>query len=133
MEISAMVSIPAPATSAKLRTDSVTQELTLPTISTGHGSSVSGGEILMLALATCYCNDLYRETGQLGIPLGGVEAAATARFEGAGLAASGIRYRALFSSPAEKSRITELLRHTDVVAEVHNTLRTGVPVDLIVV
>ena len=25
------------------------------------GSSVSGGELLFLALATCYCNDIYRE------------------------------------------------------------------------
>jgi len=27
----------------------------------GFGSSISGGEILFLAIATCYCNDLYRE------------------------------------------------------------------------
>ena len=30
-------------------------------------SGVNRGELLFLALATCYCNDLYREAEKLGI------------------------------------------------------------------
>ena len=131
MKISAMVINSRSSHKCKLPTGSVTQELTVPAKSTAHGSGVNGGEFLMPALATCYCNDLYREAGHLGIPLDSVEVEATARFEGIGLAASGIRYRARVSSPADESRITELLRHTDAVAEVQNTLRAGVPVELI--
>jgi len=84
----------------------------------------------MLALATCYCNDLYREAKRLQIPLERVEVEATARFEGIGLAASHIHYRAKVSSPAAGTAIAELLRQTDAVAEVHNTIRAGVPVEL---
>jgi uncharacterized OsmC-like protein len=89
---------------------------------------VNGGELLMLALATCYCNDLYREAARLGIALDGVEVHASARFEGIGLAASDIRYRAKVSSSASAEQIATLLRTTDTVAEIHNTVRTGVPV-----
>ena len=32
--------------------------------SSGFGSSANGGELLCLALATCYCNDLYREAAK---------------------------------------------------------------------
>lgn len=85
----------------------------------------------MLALATCYCNDLYREAARLSILLDGVEVEASAEFPGIGLAATDIRYRARISSPAPASAIEDLLRQTDAVAEVHNTLRAGVPVELV--
>ena len=84
----------------------------------------------MLALATCYCNDLYREAARLDIPVDSVEVEASADFPGIGLAATNICYRARVSSPAPAARIAELLRQTDAVAEVHNTLRAGVAVTL---
>jgi organic hydroperoxide reductase OsmC/OhrA len=85
----------------------------------------------MLALATCYCNDLFREAARLGITIDSVEVQASAEFEGIGLAARHIRYRARVESPAPASQIQQLLRETDAVAEVHNTLRAGVPVSLL--
>jgi organic hydroperoxide reductase OsmC/OhrA len=39
--------------------------------SSGFGSSASGGELLCLALATCYCNDLYREAAKRSIEVVG--------------------------------------------------------------
>lgn len=84
----------------------------------------------MLALATCYCNDLYREAATLGLSIESVEVQASAEFPGIGLAATDIRYRARVASPASASDIAELLRVTDAVAEVHNTVRSGVPVTL---
>jgi hypothetical protein len=47
------------------------------------------------------------------------------------LAASNISYRATVSSPASAEKVAELLRVTDAVAEVHNTVRSGVPVTLL--
>ena len=85
----------------------------------------------MLALATCYCNDLFREAERLGVALESVEVEASAQFPGIGLAATDIRYRATLSSPAPASALTALLRETDAVAEVHNTIRAGVPVELV--
>ena len=94
----------------------------------GGGSAVNGGEFLMLALATCYCNDLYREAARLQIELHEVEVEAHAEFDGVGLAARDIEYRARIVSPAAHERVDQLLRETDAVAEVHNTLRDGAAV-----
>jgi uncharacterized OsmC-like protein len=106
------------------------QTLTVPAKRSGPGSGVNGGEFLMLALATCYCNDLYREAARLGVPVWSVEVEATAEFPGVGLAATNIGYRAKVSSPASPDQMEELLRITDAVAEVHNTVRRGASVTL---
>lgn len=105
------------------------QTLAVPPKASGQGSAVNGGEFLMLALATCYCNDLYREAQRLGIALDGVRVEASAEFPGVGLAATDIRYRAAVSSPAPEADIARLLAQTDAVAEVHNTLRAGCTVE----
>jgi len=93
------------------------------------GSAVNGGELLLLALATCYCNDLYREAARLGLTLDEVHVEARADFDGVGLAASNVRYCATVKSFASAADIERLLRETDAVAEVHNTLRKGVAVE----
>lgn len=131
MKISAVVKNAQSTHEVVVRTDANTQSLPIPPKPAGKGSAVNGGEFLMLALATCYCNDLYREAARLNIPLDGVEVEASAEFPGIGLAATDIRYRARISSPAPPSAIEDLLRQTDAVAEVHNTLRAGVPVELV--
>jgi len=109
-------------------TAGVGKELVIPMKAVGAGSSVNGGEFLMLALATCYCNDVYREAARLGVPVDAVEVEASAEFSGVGLAATDVSYRARVSSPASADVIAALLRHTDTVAEVQNTIRREVPV-----
>src|SRR6185436_12308542 len=131
MEISATVTSSASAHAATVRTGAVTQSLVVPPKGTGLGSAINGGEFLMLALATCYCNDLYREAARLRIPIEGAQVEATAEFPGVGLAATNIRYRAVVKSSANAEAIDRLLRETDAVAEVHNTVRAGVPVELL--
>lgn len=85
----------------------------------------------MLALATCFCNDIYREAARLGITVDAVEVEARADFLGVGLAATNITYRARVASPASEAEIADLLRQTDAVAEVHNTVRSGVKVSMV--
>jgi len=131
MQISAVVKSSRTAHEVAVRTGDLTQVLPVPAKVTGRGSAVNGGEFLMLALATCYCNDLYREAQRLQVPIDGVEVEASAEFAGIGLAAANIRYRAHVSSSAPADVIAELVRQTDAVAEVHNTVRAGVPVTLI--
>lgn len=128
MQIAATVRNSARGHEVTVRTGESTRALPVPRKSSGPGSGVNGGEFLMLALATCYCNDVYREAQRLGIPVDGVEVEAVAEFEGIGLAASNICYRAKVHSTAPAADIERLLRETDAVAEVHNTVRTGVPV-----
>ena len=98
MEISATVKSSDPCHEVTVRTGAATQALAVPAKATGKGSAINGGEFLMLALATCYCNDLYREAERLRIPLDSVEVEASAQFPDVGLAATGIRYRARVSS-----------------------------------
>jgi len=112
-------------------TEGKEQTLSVPAKAAGSGSAVNGGEFLLLALATCYCNDLYREAARLGIEIKNVEVEASAEFPGIGLAATNITYRANVSSPASAEIIADLLRQTDAVAEVHNTVRAGTRVELL--
>ena len=128
MEISAVVRNAASRHEVAVATDGNERALALPAKLSGGGSAVNGGELLMLALATCYCNDLYREAAARGITLTAVEVEASAEFAAAGLAATDIRYRARVESTASPADIEALLRETDQVAEVHNTVRAGRPV-----
>lgn len=130
MKISASVRNAGASHRVTVSTSGAEQSIAIQAKAGGAGSSVNGGELLMLALATCYCNDLYREAARLGIAIDSVEVKASAEFAGVGLAASDIRYRARVASSAAPERIAELLRQTDAVAEIHNTVRAGVPVTL---
>lgn len=131
MLISATVKNSTSAHEVELRSGPSTQALAVHAKPTGRGSSINGGEFLMLALATCYCNDLFREAARLGIPITTAVVEASAEFPGIGLAAKNIRYRAQIESPASEADVARLLQETDAVAEVHNTLRAGVAVELV--
>jgi organic hydroperoxide reductase OsmC/OhrA len=112
-------------------TGEVSQDLPVRAKDVGQGSSVNGGEFLMLALASCCCNDIYREAARLGLIVDAVDVEAEADFEGAGLAARNIRYRVRVASSATRAQVAELLKQTDAVAEVHNTVRAGAAVSLV--
>jgi organic hydroperoxide reductase OsmC/OhrA len=131
MRIEAIVTSSPAGHQVAVRTGETRQTLSIPAKPSGPGSSVNGGEFLMLALATCYCNDLYREAQRLGIEITAATVEASAEFPGIGLAATNIQYRAQVDSPASAMALQQLLRETDAVAEVHNTVRAGVPVTLV--
>ncbi len=76
-----------------------------------------------LALATCYCNDLYREARKRGIAIERVQVEVTGEFGAEGTAARNISYRASVDAKAAREEIIDLMRHTDSVAEIQNTLR----------
>jgi len=130
MKISARVDNSGSEHEVVLRTNDHAHTIVIPPKSNGMGSSANGGELLFLALATCYCNDLYREAGKRGLTLTRVEVEVEGEFGGEGEPARDIRYRAKVASPAPEETIRELLAHTDTVAEIHNTLRQGRPVTL---
>lgn len=129
MEISAHIRNAPSSHSLCVSTAGRTQSLPVPGKPEGRGSSVNGGELLMAALATCYCNDLYREAERLGIGISACEVTAVARFDGVGLAATSITYAAKVESQASAEEVERLLSETDRLAEVHNTVRAGCPVE----
>src|SRR5690242_4533226 len=128
VEIRAAVVNRAGAHEATVATDGRASRVAIPAKETGAGSSLNGGELLCLALATCYCNDLYREAAARQLPLETVEVAVVAEFGGRGEPARCITYTAHVTSPASAQAVAALLAETDRVAEVHNTLRQGVVV-----
>ena len=129
MRISASVKNARDSHEVSVTTGEARKSLGIPHRESG-GSGVNGGELLMLALATCYCNDLYREAARLGVTVESVEVQAHADFEGIGLAAKNIRYRARVVSTGSDAEVARLLRETDAEAEIHNTLRAGAAVRL---
>jgi uncharacterized OsmC-like protein len=94
------------------------------------GSLANGGELLFLALATCYCNDVYREAAKRGIAVERVEVEVEGEFGGVGEPARNVTYHARVTARASEANIQELMAHTDRVAEIQNTLRVETPVRL---
>ena len=91
---------------------------------------VRGGELLLAALATCYCNDLYREAGKTGIEVLSVEVECGAEFPAEGAPASDVRYAARIHAKASEAQIRELADRADAAAEIQNTVRAAIPVRL---
>lgn len=130
MNISATVQNSEGQHHVTLRTNDNEHSLVIPPKSTGFGSSANGGELLFLALATCYCNDIYREAGKLGIKIERVEVEVAGEFGAEGEPAKNVSYRAKVTAQAGEEQIRELMSHTDRVAEIQNTLRVETPVSL---
>lgn len=97
----------------------------------GYGSAVNGAEVLLLSVATCFCNDIYREAAIRKIAISEVKVVCTGEFGGVGEAGANFQYKATVVSDAPPEAIDDLIRYTDTVAEVHNTLRKGINISLI--
>lgn len=111
-------------------TDDKTQEIKIRPKSTGFGSAVNGGELLLLSIATCFCNDLYREAKKREIAIDSIEIECSGEFGAEGEPGFNFQYKADVTSEASPAAIAELLTHTDKVSEIHNTLRKGIKVTL---
>jgi uncharacterized OsmC-like protein len=131
MQISARVESRFHTLNTQVQTNDLAKNIQLPVKPTGYGSAVNGAELLMLALATCFCNDIYREAGKRRIVVSAVEVQCTGEFGGEGEPGLNFQYTARVSADASPHVIEELIRFTDQVAEVHNTLRKGVTVQLV--
>lgn len=88
-------------------------EIKLSPKSSGPGCSVNGGELLLLSLAVCFCNDIYREAGKKNITVSGVEVEFAGEFEGEGEPGSNFQYRANITADAPSTDMEELIAHTD--------------------
>src|SRR5512135_1514689 len=130
MNIRAQVSNGEGKHDVRLETNGSVHSLNIPPESSGFGSSANGGELLFLALATCFCNDIYREAAKRGIVVESVQVQVEGDFGAEGEPARNIVYRAQVAASASRDEIRELIAHTDRMAEIQNTLRTGVHVTL---
>ncbi len=130
MHISASILNTGQKNEVKVATNNLAKTLTIPQKPEGKGSSVNGGELLFLALATCFCNDLYREAAKRQMDITSVEVFVSGEFGGEGEPGFNIQYEARIESNATETEVKDLIEYVDKVAEVHNTLRVGTSVTL---
>jgi len=114
----------------EVQTNGAAKLMQIAAKSTGYGSSINGGELLLTALATCFCNDIYREAAKRNIAVDGVEVEVTGEFGAEGEPGFNFQYKAKVASDVPQHEIDALIAHTDQVAEIHNTLRKGLNIIL---
>jgi uncharacterized OsmC-like protein len=131
MTISASVKNSLDKNEVTVSTNAQSKTVAIPSKESGYGSSVNGGELLLLALATCYCNDIYREAAKRNIQVTEVEVQVTASFGAEGEPGGNFQYKPIVKSNASAEELRQLIEHTDSVAEIHNTLRKGTNVKLV--
>lgn len=107
----------------RLMTNGASHSINIPPKAGGNGSSINGGELLFLAMATCYCNDIYREAAKRSITIKRVDVEAEGEFGSEGEPARNINYRVKLEADASDEDILNLMRYVDKVAEIQNTLR----------
>lgn len=123
MKISARVNNSFGKHEVLVMTNNVEHSLLIPPKLNGDGSSVNGGELLFLAMATCYCNDIYREAAKRKIIVKKVEVEVEGEFGREGEPGKNISYIARVAADAGDEEIKDLMQYVDKVAEIQNTLR----------
>lgn len=131
MLITASIHHEAQQNEIQVSTQNNTKTIAIAAKPDGRGLAVNGGELLLLALATCYCNDVYREAGKRNIAVKSVAVTVSGSFEKEGQPGTDIRYSAKVDADCSESDLQDLLLYVDKVAEVHNTLRAGTAVKMI--
>lgn len=129
MTIAATIKNDAHRNQVTMSTNNDKKNLSIPGKTEGRGSSVNGGELLFLSLATCFCNDVYREAAKRDMEVDAVEVTVAGEFGKEEEPATNITYSVnIQAAKCSGQAIADLITYVDGVAEVHNTLRKGVPV-----
>src|SRR5689334_18110205 len=111
-----------------VQTNEDAKKISIGSKATGYGSSINGGELLFLALATCVCNDIYREAAKRNIQVNSVAVEVSGDFGAEGEPGSNIVYSAKVDANISAEEIARLITDTDKVLEIHNTIRKAIPV-----
>ena len=130
MKISARIENTKDNHQVTLQTNDHVHSIAIPPKPTGYGSSANGGELLFLALASCYCNDIYREAAKRNIKVERVEVHVQGDFGAEGEHAKNVTYGAKVVAQANEEEIRDLMKFTDTVAEIQNSLRIETPIVL---
>lgn len=112
-------------------TNGISKSILISSQASGYGSSINGAELLLLSLATCYCNDIYREAAKKNIFVSEVEVEFTGDFDAEGEPGKNFLYKPIIKSDASPEQLEELINHTDAIAEIHKTLRLGIGITLL--
>ena len=97
----------------------------------GQGVGFNGGQLLLLALAACYTNDIFREAAKRELDVVGIRVIVECDWGGEPTRAQNIQVSTRVEADATEDEILDLIQHVDRIAEVHNTLRAGTEVELV--
>lgn len=76
-----------------VQTNDSVKELQIAPKTSGFGSLINGAELLLLSIATCFCNDIYREAAKRNISISGVDVLVTGEFGAEGEPGSNLNIR----------------------------------------
>lgn len=96
----------------------------------GLGLGFNGGELLLLAIGGCYSNDIFHEAAKRGVAVRNVQVTVNADWAGETVWAQNVSFSVVVEADACEKEILDLIRHTDQVAEIPNSLRLGSEVRL---
>lgn len=86
--------------------------------------------MLFLAIGGCYVNDLYRESAKRNIEVESVQASVEGDWGGEPVRAQNVSFSVHVEAKTTREEISDLIKHTDEVAEIPNSLRLGTKVSL---
>jgi putative redox protein len=101
-----------------------------PTAAGGGGLGFNGGQLLYLAIAACWSNDLYREATTMGIELDGVELTVDGDFPARGSGSTPITIEVVVRSAAPESKVRELIDEVERVAEIPRAIHDATPIEV---
>ena len=131
MKVSASIHSEMNLHQVAVETNGTSKQLIIAPKPDGFGSSVNGGELLLLSIATCFCNDIYREAAKRKIAIQTINVKVTGDFGAEGEPGSNFQYKAAVKSDAPAAEIEELIKYVNEIAEIHKTLRNGIDVTLV--
>lgn len=131
MKISASIKSSFQQHEVNVETENNKKTISITPKNEGFGSSINGGELLFLSLATCFCNDLYREANKRNMKIDNLEIVVSGEFGGEGKPAKNITYKVdVNAKELSEAQIRDLVDKVDTIAEIQNTLRQGINVEL---
>jgi organic hydroperoxide reductase OsmC/OhrA len=101
-----------------------------PTAAGGGGLGFNGGQLLYMAIAACWSNDLYREAATMGIDLDGVEITVDGDFPARGSGSTPITVDVVVRSAAPEPRVRELIAEVERVAEIPRAIREATAIEV---
>ena len=94
----------------------------------GDGLGYNGGQVLVLAVGTCFYNDLYDAADERGIKIRSIELEIRSGWAGDPVISSGIEISAKVEAEATTAEIEEMVHHVSTISTISNTVRQGTAV-----
>ena len=96
----------------------------------GDGIGYSGGQVLVLAVGTCFYNNLFYAADQRNIKIRNVELEVVSRWTEEPMVSSGIQINAKVEAEANSDEIQELILYASQASTVSNSVREGITVSM---